>query len=188
MFVFDKIKFIADENYDEYERRICYNKYSYIHSSSITNYIFSAYIQKGIDCIFYNEPLMLLKVKLYFKNILVAYYQYYIKQIVCDGMDYMLDAETFDNFIRQNRHKFKKYIIDYFASNADLRIPISFDKYIFDAFNKSSELPKHSLYQTSFIDIHIWIAQLLDYIVDINSTKIVIYMVMNSLQNLNQKI
>jgi hypothetical protein len=182
MFVFDKIKFIADENYDEYERRICYNKYSYINSSSLTNYIFSAYIQKGINCLFYTDPLTLLKVKLYFKNILFAYYKYYIKEIICDGMDYFLDAETFDNFICQNRHKFQKYVIDYFKNSTDLSFPISLDKYISGEFEKSSQIPKFSLYQTSYIDLHAFIAQLLDYIVDINSTKTIIYIAMNSLQ------
>ena len=181
MFVFNKIKFIADKNYDEYERRICYNKYSHINSSSLTNYIFSAYIQKGIGCLFYTDPLTLLKVNLYFKNILFAYYQYYVREIICDGMDYFLDAEIFGNFIRQNRHKFQKYVIDYFKNNTDLRFPIPLDKYISDEFEKSSKLPKFSLYQTTYIDLHAFIAQLLDYIVDINSTKIIIYIAMNSL-------
>lgn len=177
MFILNRIKYDADKNYDIYEKIILDNKV-YL-SKNLTDYIYNIYIQRNIYGIFYdNKTIKYHDIKYYVQNIYISYYDYYIKNIINDNNDFIITDKILTDFVTCNKNKNKK---EYEWCNKYSNINIPIDEYIKNIFLRIYILPPFVRYGLCFYDIYIFIAKLLDYIIELNNNKIIIMIAMGHL-------
>lgn len=176
MFILNKIKFDADNKYDVYERRISqyYRKNDDItkyQSKNMTDYIYTVFIQAHLIGVFYNTSISVCDVNIYIQNLYISYYNYYIKNMINDGKDYIITKKIIDNFVGKDT----KLMIDtqwiYSVTSCD--IPL--DEFIMKVFKPVHSLPIFLRSDKTIInDIFIYLAKLLDFIVESEMDTLVI--------------
>lgn len=184
MFVLNKIKFDADNKYDIYEKRI--SQYYYkddnierYRTNTLTEYIYTIFIQKYLRGVFYNTSISVCDVNIYIQNLYTAYYRYYIKNIINDKKDYIITKELIYKFVKNDAKLLKT--TEWIFSKTDLNIPL-------DIFIQNVFKPVHGLSifvrfgdNTTVNDIFIFLARLLDFIIENEIITVIVKMALGHL-------
>lgn len=176
MILLNKIKYNADINYDEYETKVeqYYQNKGMTNMVSLTNYIYSFYIQRDYKAAHDWNSVVIKKIELYIKNLYIEYIKYYIEGFV--SKNFIITKEIINDYIMcYNSHrKCIKYIIE--ISGYDLTI----NNFIETIFENNKNLPSFHLYDVDRKDVHICLAKLLDFIIDVNKHLIILNLILNN--------
>lgn len=168
MLLLNKIKFDSDNRYDIYEKRISHY-YNDCHikkfqTKSLTDYIYKNLIQCDLTGVFYNTSISTNDVINYIHNIYIRYYTFYIKNHINDGIDFIITKNIINNFITNN----SKLQIDTEWIYSKTSLNIQLDQFIINLFKSIYSLPVYIMFSNKTIinDIFIYLAKLLDFIIN----------------------
>lgn len=175
MFLINKIKYLADKKYDIYEKRItvyynCDNIHNFI-TNNLTDYIYRIQVQSFLTGVFYNTSISVQDVNKYIRNLYISYYIFYIKNVINDGYDYIITTDIINKFIINNNKLLNdtKWIYKHTETN------IKLDIFITNIFKKIYSLrPFERDNKSTINDIFLYLAKLLDFIINENMDKIII--------------
>ena len=178
MFLLNKIKYNADKNFDTYEEKV--QKYYKIEnrffSINLESYIFKFYIQSHLYGVFYNDKVNTISDVLNYVNMLyTSYYEFYIKNIINDGEDFIITQEIIDKYLNNNKQD--DYIYNWIKKHCEINVTLN--TYIKNVFNKKYKLPIFQRFAgVQQDDLYIFIARFLDFIINDNKDKIILSIAM----------
>lgn len=179
MFILNKIKYNADKNYDIYEQKV--QKYYKIEnrffSINLESYICKFYIQSHLYGVFYNDKVNTISdVLIYVKCLYIAYYDFYIKNIINDGESFIVTQEIIDKYLKQKNYKQDEIYI-WIKNNCEINVPL--DEYILNVLNKKYLLPVFQRFAgVQQDDLYGFMAKFLDFIINDNKDKIILSIAM----------
>ena len=173
MLLLNRIKYNADVNYDIYEKKI---KYSNDNNSNLTNHILYAFLINDHKKIFTNDEQVLFKK--YIKKLYIEYYNFYIKNIINYGKEYIIKKDDIYDYINSNKSNyfinkryFEKYIVSYSVLN------ISILRWLNNIFIQIDTIPIFSYFTITKYRVYIFLSKMLDYIISKNMDSIILYIV-----------
>lgn len=177
MFLINKIKYIADNNYNIYENKI--NNYYYKFNNKenfltkdLTSYIYKFYIQNNLYGICYDDKTnIFFKMIDYVKKLYIAYYTFYIKDIINNGDDFIITEEIINNFNKTDKIKLTN---TYDSIKKYSNINIKLDLFLLNIFKIINIFPAFSYGGCDIYDIYIYLSKLLDFIIGSNMDKIIL--------------
>ena len=187
MFILNRIKFDADNRYDIYEKRI--SKYYYneddikrFQTQNLTEYIYKVLVQSHLTGVFYDTSISVCDVKKYIQNLYITYYNFYIKKHINDGKNYIITKKKINEFTNQN----SKLLIDteWIYSKTSVNIPL--DEFITNVFKPVYSLPTFIRFsdKTVIDDVFIYLAKLLDFIIESEMNTLVFKIAKGDLQDM----
>ena len=171
MILLNRIKYNADKNYDIYEKKLKYSNYN---NSNLTNYILYVFLINDHKKIFTKEEQKLFKN--YIKNLYIEYYNFYIKNIINYGKEYIIKKDDIYDYINNNKSNyfinnryFEKYILSYSILNISILLWLN------NIFIQIDTIPIFSYFTITKYRVYIFISKMLDYIIIKNMDSIIIY-------------
>lgn len=162
MYLIDEIKTNTYKRYELIENRIFRESTKY-KRENLTEYIVKVYIHSDISLVHPEEYIIRDEIRKYLRKLLIQYYKYYIKNIINGGTDYIIKESDIKRYLStQNSYVNKNYEWIKYYSELD----ISLEDYIINLYNNMNKLEVFNYSIPLIEDIYIFIAGLLDNIID----------------------